>query len=238
MKPTITLLASLLLIPVAVLHAAASPNIIVILSDDLGYADLGCFRSKAIKTPHLGRMVEEGLKLTSFYAQPVCGPSRAALMTGCFPMRVAEPGNRKNQHNVLHPREVTMAEMLKDAGYANEMRTWWQPVEGDTQPTLTSTFGAPATIHAVRLTWRDIGLDTKRDVKPGSFRYRVELETAKDEWTTILDRSESIEDLLIDYRECKPNTGTRARLVILASPKGNTPGVAEFTVLGKTVVTK
>ena len=117
----------------------------------------------------------------------------------------------------------------------NEMRTWWQPAEGDTQPTLTSTFGAPATIHAVRLIWRDIGLDTNRGVKPGPFRYRVELETAKDKWTTILDRSESAEDLLIDYRECKPTTGTRARLVILGSPKGITPGVAEFTVFGKTV---
>ena len=120
----------------------------------------------------------------------------------------------------------------------NEMRTWWQPAEGDTQPTLTSTFGAPATIHAVRLIWRDIGLDTKHDVKPGPFRYRVELETAKDQWTTILDRSESTEDLLIDYRECKPTTGTRARLVILGTPKGITPGVAEFTVFGTTVATK
>jgi len=120
----------------------------------------------------------------------------------------------------------------------NEMRTWWQPAENDTQPVLTSTFGAPATIHAVRLIWRDIGLDTKHDLKPGPFRYRVELETAKDQWTTILDRSESTEDLLIDYRECKPTTGTRARFVILGWPKGMTPGVAEFTVFGKTVVTK
>jgi hypothetical protein len=90
----------------------------------------------------------------------------------------------------------------------------------------------------VRLIWRDIGLDTKHDVKPGPFRYRVELETTKDEWTTILDRSESSEDLLIDYRECKPTTGTRARLVILGSPKGITPGVAEFTVFGKTIISK
>ncbi len=118
----------------------------------------------------------------------------------------------------------------------NELRTWWQPAEGDTRPTLTSTFGVPATIHAVRLIWRDIGLDTKRGITPGPFRYRVELETAKDQWTTLLDRSESTEDLLIDYRECKPVTGTRARLVILGWPKGITPGLAEFTVFGETVV--
>jgi xylan 1,4-beta-xylosidase len=120
----------------------------------------------------------------------------------------------------------------------NEMRTWWQPAEGDGQPMLTSTFRAPATIHAVRLIWRDIGLDTKNGVLPGPFHYRVELETANDQWTTILDRSESTEDLLIDYRECRPTVGKRARLVILGSPKGITPGVAEFTVFGKTVVTK
>jgi hypothetical protein len=66
----------------------------------------------------------------------------------------------------------------------------------------------------------------------------VELETTKNQWTTILDRSESTEDLLIDYRECKPATGTRARLIIIGMPKGITPAVAEFTVFGKTVPAK
>jgi hypothetical protein len=120
----------------------------------------------------------------------------------------------------------------------NEMRTWWQPAEGDTQPMLTSSFGAPAKVHALRLIWRDIGMDTKKGVLPGPFRYRVEIETDKDQWTTILDRSQSTEDLLIDYRECKPTIGTRARLVILGWPKGITPGVAEFTLFGKTEVAK
>jgi xylan 1,4-beta-xylosidase len=120
----------------------------------------------------------------------------------------------------------------------NDLRTWWQPAEGDAQPTLTSAFMDPATIHAVRLLWRDVGLDTTRGVMPGPFRYRVDLETNKDTWTTVLDRRESAEDLIVDYRECKPTIGTRARLVILGWPKGMTPGVAEFTVFGKTVVTK
>jgi hypothetical protein len=112
------------------------------------------------------------------------------------------------------------------------------PPEG-MQGTATFLFEIkPASIQAVRLIWRDIGLDTNRGVLPGPFRYRVELETAKDQWTTILDRGESTEDFLVDYRECRPTTGTRARLIILGWPKGITPGVAEFTVFGKTVPAK
>lgn len=100
------------------LFAADKPNIVFILADDLGYGDLGCYGAEKIKTPHLDSMAGEGLRLTSFYAQAVCGPSRAALMTGCYPIRIAEPGNKKNQHTVLHPKEITMAEVLREAGYA------------------------------------------------------------------------------------------------------------------------
>ena len=84
------------------------PNIIVIFTDDQGYNDVGCFGSPLIETPHLDQMAAEGLKLTSFYAQPVCGVSRAALLTGSYPIRVGEPGNKKNLHTVLHPSEITI----------------------------------------------------------------------------------------------------------------------------------
>jgi len=114
----------------------------------------------------------------------------------------------------------------------NELRTWWQPAEGDTSPTLTCKFSAPATIRAIRLIWRDIGLDSTKGVLPGPFRYRVEAETEPDKWTTLVDRTESTDDLLIDFRECPPTTASRTRLVITGWPKGITPGVAEFTVLG------
>ena len=105
--------------------SAEKPNIILIFTDDQGYEDLGCFGSKSIKTPHLDRMAAEGLKLTSFYAQPVCGVSRAALMTGCYPIRIGEPGNVKRLHTVPHPKEVTMAEVLKSAGYATALIGKW-----------------------------------------------------------------------------------------------------------------
>lgn len=107
------------------LFAADKPNIVLIFADDLGYGDLGCYGSKQIKTPHLDKMAAEGLRLTSFYAQAVCGPSRAALMTGCHPIRVAEPGNKKNQHTILHPKEITIAEVLSDAGYATACVGKW-----------------------------------------------------------------------------------------------------------------
>ena len=86
---------------------------------------------------------------------------------------------------------------------------------GNLPPTMRSRSSPAISPHPPRSTpcaivWRDIGLDANRGVKPGPFRYRVELETAKDQWTTILDRSESNEDFLIDYREVTP-ASARAR---------------------------
>ena len=132
--PTSTLLHSLaaiitltfVVLPHAVSAAAAPrPNIIVIFTDDQGYQDLGCFGSKTIKTPNLDRMAASGLMLKGFYAQPVCGVSRAALMTGSYPIRVGEPGNLKRLHTVPHPQELTMAEVLKGAGYATALLGKW-----------------------------------------------------------------------------------------------------------------
>lgn len=94
------------------------PNFVVVFADDLGYADLGCFGSTDIRTPRLDALARGGMRFTQFYAQPICGPSRAALMTGCHPLRVAEKGNIRNIHPVLHTKEITIAEILKTRGYA------------------------------------------------------------------------------------------------------------------------
>ena len=133
---------------------------------------------------------------------------------------------------------TTAADHPANLAVDDELRTWWQPAAEDAKPILTSDFISPGKVRAVRIAWRDIGLDANRGVKPGPFRYKVELETAKDQWTTILDRSESNEDFLIDYREVSPAKGKRARLVILGWPKGITPGVAEFTIFGTTAEQK
>jgi arylsulfatase len=105
--------------------ARGRPNFVIIFTDDQGYQDVGCFGSPQIRTPRLDRMAAEGTRFTSFYAQPICGPSRAAIMTGCYPLRVAERGNTKSIHPVLHAREITVAEVLKARGYATAMIGKW-----------------------------------------------------------------------------------------------------------------
>jgi arylsulfatase A len=90
---------------------SAKPNVVMIYIDDLGYADIGPFGATKQKTPHLDRMAQEGLKLTSFYAAPVCSVSRAQLLTGCYGARVSVPGVfGPASKNGLHPQEHTIAD--------------------------------------------------------------------------------------------------------------------------------
>ena len=107
-----------------------SPNFVVIFADDLGYGDLACYGNRHIRTPNIDRMAAEGLRLTSFYAQNVCGPSRAALLTGCYPIRLGEPGNTKGAHTVLHPEERTIAEVLSERGYVSGLVGKWHVAGG------------------------------------------------------------------------------------------------------------
>ena len=95
------------------------PNIVLIFADDLGYGDLSSYGHPTIHTPRLDRMAQEGIKLTSFYvAAPVCTPSRAALMTGRFPIRLGMPGNQgPDSQGGMPADEQTLAEALKAQGY-------------------------------------------------------------------------------------------------------------------------
>jgi arylsulfatase A len=100
---------------------AAPPNIILINCDDLGYGDLGCYGAKDIRTPHLDRMAAEGTRFTDFsVTSALCTPSRASLMTGKYPGRVglATGVLRPDARNGLAGREITLAEVMKSAGYA------------------------------------------------------------------------------------------------------------------------
>jgi arylsulfatase A len=99
--------------------AADRPNVVIILADDLGYGDLGCYGSPNIETPNLDRMAREGIRLSSFYAAPVCSPSRSQIMTGCYATRVSNARNPFPHSNWgLNPSEITVAEALKRAGYS------------------------------------------------------------------------------------------------------------------------
>ncbi len=100
--------------------AAEKPNVILIFADDQGYQDLGVFGSPNIKTPNVDRLAKEGMKFTDFYsAASVCTPSRAALMTGCYPERVGGlPVLFPRDTRGLNPTEQTIAEVLKANGYS------------------------------------------------------------------------------------------------------------------------
>ena len=133
MIPAIRLVIALLLFLVAVTQIggaeapARPPNIIHIIADDVGYDDLGCFGAKDIKTPNLDRLAAEGRKFTSFYApHSTCTPSRAAILTGCYAprtgvFRVLFPNDRIG----LHSNEVTIAELLRERGYATACIGKW-----------------------------------------------------------------------------------------------------------------
>ena len=111
------------------------PNVILINCDDLGYGDLGCYGSELNRTPVLDQMAAEGARFTDFYAtSPVCSPSRAAMLTGCYPIRIGFGGRESgNLGGVLfpgwsvglNPDEITIAQILSDAGYATKLVGKW-----------------------------------------------------------------------------------------------------------------
>lgn len=103
--------------------APRRPNIIFILADDLGYGDLGCYGQTRIKTPNLDKLASEGIRFTSFYAgSTVCAPSRCALMTG---LHTGHAWIRGNAAMALRAQDITVAEVLKSAGYRTGLIGKW-----------------------------------------------------------------------------------------------------------------
>ncbi len=139
------------------LLAAAAPasspvNIIVILTDDQGYGDLGCYGSPTIRTPQIDRMAAEGARFTDFYSgAEVCTPCRAGLLTGRYPLRSGMAGHRRvlfpNSAGGLPPAQVTLAEALKARGYATaHIGKWHLGIHAGSRPQdqgFDSTFGLP-----------------------------------------------------------------------------------------------
>ena len=146
-----------------------SPNIILINCDDLGYGDLGCYGSSRNRTPHIDRLAQEGMRFTDFYmASPVCSPSRAAMMTGCYPPRIGF--GSFHGEVVLFPgydiglsrEEVTVASQLKEAGYATKIIGKWhcgdQPEFLPTRHGFDEYFGIPYS--------NDMGIQSDRPDNP------------------------------------------------------------------------
>jgi arylsulfatase len=126
-----------------------SPNVIIVLTDDQGYADVGVFGAQGFTTPNLDRLAAEGVRLTSFYVgAPTCSPSRAALLTGSYPVRVGMTDVlRPNSTFGLNPGEVTIADLLKSVGYATAAVGKWhlgdRPIFLPTRQGFDEYFGLP-----------------------------------------------------------------------------------------------
>ena len=128
---------------------SGQPNFVIIFADDQGYQDVGCFGSPDIETPNLDRMAAEGMKFTDFYsAAAICSPSRAALMTGCYPPRVGITKVLFRRDNIgLNPEEITVADILNGQGYATACVGKWHlghlPEFLPTSNGFDSYFGIP-----------------------------------------------------------------------------------------------
>ena len=107
--------------------AADKPNVVLIVADDLGYGDVGCYGATDIRTPNLDRLAKEGTRFTSFcVAQPVCTASRAALMSGCYPNRIGLAGALNHTSTTgIHPDELLLPELCQSKGYATAHYGKW-----------------------------------------------------------------------------------------------------------------
>ena len=178
-------------------------NVVIIFADDQGYGDLGCFGSKKIKTPNIDQMAKEGRKFTNFMvASPVCTPSRAALLTGCYPKRVGLhqhvlfPSSTKG----LNPEEYTIADHFKSMGYATACYGKWHlghhPETLPRQNGFDQYFGIPYS--------NDMNHpDNKGKPKSGPAGMDIlwnDPESTLTKWNTPLIENEEIVELPVDQR--------------------------------------
>ncbi|GAB5560017.1 MAG: arylsulfatase [Synoicihabitans sp.] len=122
----------------AVSALQASPNVILIMTDDQGYGDFGIHGNALINTPHLDQLARESASMSDFYVSPVCSPTRANLMTGRYNYRTGVVDTFKGR-SMMHPDETTIAEVLADAGYATGIFGKWHL--GDNYPLRASDQG-------------------------------------------------------------------------------------------------
>ncbi len=216
-----------------------------------------------VKGPGHGCVVEGPENtLWAFYTCVLCYSYKLERRIGMDPLGIDEHGNLYVKHvtetpqfapgTVAHPEEGNDAGLLpltfhheteassclpgRNPLYAvdESMLSWWQPAPGDKNPwirvKLTET---GSDISAVRLIWRDVGLDIRNGILPGAFQYTLEARSLDGEWFPVLDRSDSREDYVIDYQTFETVTASEIRLRITGSPAGIEPGLICLTVFGQ-----
>lgn len=140
--PLVFLLAIACLAVPEVRSGDRDPNIIVVFIDDQGYYDLGCYGATEVETPRIDRLAAEGIRFTDYYAAaPICSPSRAGLLTGCYPRRIGMETwvQRADSTRGIHPDEITLAELFRAHGYATGCVGKWHL--GDLDPFVPTEQG-------------------------------------------------------------------------------------------------
>ena len=191
---------------------AGPPNVVLIFMDDQGYQDVGCFGSPNIRTPNLDRMADEGMRFTDFYsAASICSPSRAALLTGCYPPRVGITKVLFPRDNIgLNPNEVTIADLLKAQGYATACIGKWHlghlPEFLPTNNGFDSYFGIPYSNDMDKVKGTNTNLDRawrQKDFSPWNvplMRNEEIIERPADQ-TKLIDRyTEEATKFIRDHR--------------------------------------
>ena len=169
-------------------------------------------------------------------------PTTSSEIPQWAPGMLAEPqkGNGAGLIPVTQHKRTTATSSApgRDPIYATDdsMLSWWQPDAKDPAPVLTvpvALTDTPLDIYSARIIWRDVGLDIKKGILPGAFGYKIEAEVEEDRWICVLDRSNSTEDFVVDYRPLAHVKARQVRLVLCKWPQGIAPGVVNFTVFGR-----
>lgn len=164
MKTLFTLALALGSLQLALAESTRKPNVILIMADDLGYQDLGCYGHPSIKTPILDQLAKDGIRLTNFHSgASVCTPSRMALLTGAYPVRCGwtqgVAGYLMGNKDGLSPDALTMAEIFRAEGYTTGISGKWHigqlPETRPHRQGFDSAFYCPMSNNQLKEIWRD-----------------------------------------------------------------------------------
>lgn len=142
--------------------------------------------------------------------------------TGLYPLTVSMPTKASSYIEGRNPIYAT----------DENLQTWWQPKDNDTEKSLTINLGGEYKVSSMRVIWRDVNIDYEKGILPGAFQYKISLSMDGETFQTVVDKSKNGEDYLIDYETFDETEAKYARLEILGSPKGISAGVIDFTVFG------